>query len=87
MRRLSYLVRIDKQPDTDWGATVPDLPGCVATAKTLDAVVRRIQGAIELHLRGMAEDGLTAPRPRPRVVRPTQTAKQVVVYASIEVAA
>ncbi len=87
MSKLSYLVRIDKQPDSDWGATVLDLPGCVATAKTLDAVVRRIQGAIELHLRGMAEDGLTPPRPRPRAVRPTKTAKQVVVYASIEVAA
>ena len=37
MRRVQYLVRINKDPDSDWGASVPDLPGCVATGKTIDA--------------------------------------------------
>ena len=52
MRKIRYLVCINKDPDSDWGASVPDLPGCVATGKTIDAALRRIQGAIELHLRG-----------------------------------
>ncbi len=50
MRRVRYLVRINKDPDSDWGASVPDLPGCVATGKTIDAALRRIQGAIQLFL-------------------------------------
>src|SRR2546426_6699122 len=74
MRKVQYLVRINKDPDSDWGASVPDLPGCVATGKTIDATLRRIQTAIELHLEGMREDDL--PPPRPRSV-PKKTARQV----------
>ena len=87
MKRLRYLVRINKDPNSDWGASVPDLPGCVATGKTLDSTLRRIQGAIELHVRGLREDGLAIARPRQRTVKPTRTARQVDFYATVEVAA
>jgi predicted RNase H-like HicB family nuclease len=53
MRRLEYLIRIDKDPDSDSGASVPDLPGCVATGRTVDAALRRIERAIALHLDGL----------------------------------
>ncbi|MBN2491067.1 MAG: type II toxin-antitoxin system HicB family antitoxin [Planctomycetes bacterium] len=84
---MSYLVRIHKDPDSDWGASVPDLPGCVATARTLDTVLRRIQGAIELQLRGMLADGLAPPRPRSRVVIPKRSARQIEFFATVQVAA
>ena len=87
MKRIRFVVRINKDPDSDWGASVPDLPGCVATGKTIDSALRRIQGAIELHLRGMKVDGLRPPRPRQRSVVPRKTAHQVDFYASVEVAA
>jgi predicted RNase H-like HicB family nuclease len=87
MRKVRYLVRINKDSDSDWGASVPDLPGCVATGKTIDSALRRIQGAIQLHLRGMKEDGVRPPRPRHRRVVPGRTARQVDFYASVEVAA
>ena len=87
MRTIRYLVCINKDPDSDWGASVPDLPGCVATGKTIDAALRRIQGAIELHLRGMRADGLQPPRPTRRAVVPGKTRRQVDFYASVEVAA
>ena len=87
MRKLQYLVRINKEPRSDWGASVPDLPGCVATGKTIDVALRRIQGAIQLHLRGMRADGLRPPRPRHRAVRPRRTPRQVDFYATVEVAA
>jgi predicted RNase H-like HicB family nuclease len=87
MKTVNYLVRINKDPRSDWGASVPDLPGCVATGKTIDAALRRIQGAIELHLRGMKADGLRPPRPRRRAVVPRKTKRQVDFYASVEVAA
>jgi predicted RNase H-like HicB family nuclease len=35
---------------------VPDLPGCVATGKTLDTALRRIEQAIALHVRGLRDD-------------------------------
>lgn len=87
MRKVQYLVRINKDPDSDWGASVPDLPGCVATGKTIDAALRRIGRAIEIHLRGMREDGFRPPRPRHRSVRPRRTPRQVDFYATVEVAA
>jgi predicted RNase H-like HicB family nuclease len=87
MRKVRFLVRINKDPGSDWGASVPDLPGCVATGKTIDVALRRIQGAIELHLRGMKADGVRPPRPRHRAVVPGKTKHQVDFYASVEVAA
>jgi predicted RNase H-like HicB family nuclease len=87
MRTVRYLVRINKDPDSDWGASVPDLPGCVATGKTIDAALRRIQGAIELHLCGLKADGERPPRPRRRAVVPGKTRRQVDFYASVDVAA
>jgi predicted RNase H-like HicB family nuclease len=87
MKTFQYLVRINKDPQSDWGASVPDLPGCVATGKTIDSTLRRIERAIELHLRGMREDGLKIPRPRQRAVTPRRTARQVDFYATVEIAA
>jgi predicted RNase H-like HicB family nuclease len=84
---MRYLVLITKDKESDWGASVPDLPGCVATGKTIDTALRRIEHAIELHLRGMREDGLEIPRPRSRAVTPRRTPRRVDFYATVEVAA
>lgn len=87
MRNRQYLVVVEKDPDTDWGAWVPDLPGCVATGKSLDLVLRRIVGAIQFHLEGMEEDGVPIPRPKRRVIRPTRTTKHIEFFATVQVAA
>jgi predicted RNase H-like HicB family nuclease len=44
MKRIQYLVRISRDPHSDWGASVPDLPGRVATGKTLDSADFEIRG-------------------------------------------
>ncbi len=87
MKKLQYLVRVNKDPDSDWGASVPDLPGCVATGKTIDITLRRIEKAITLHLQGMREDGMRPALPRHRSVTPKRTQRQVDFYATVEVAA
>lgn len=87
VKTLRYLVCINKDPGSDWGASVPDLPGCVATGKTIDSALRRIQVAIKLHLRGMRADGVRPPRPRQRTVVPGRTSRQVDFYATVKVAA
>lgn len=87
MKKLQYLVRINKDPQSDWGASVPDLPGCVATGRTIDMALRRIQGAIALHLRGLRADGIKPPHPRHRSVTPRRTQREVDFYATVEVAA
>ena len=59
---MRYAVIIEKGP-TSFGAYVPDLPGCVAVAKTAGEVKRLIAEAIAQHLEGMREDGLAVPEP------------------------
>lgn len=54
---------IYERTERNWGAYVPDLPGCAATGRTRADVERRIRSAIELHLEGMREDGLAPPEP------------------------
>ena len=41
----------------------PDLPGCIATGKTLEQTRARMQVAIDAHLRAMREDGDQIPEP------------------------
>ena len=49
--------------DRNYSAYLPDLPGCIATGKTIEELRQRMSEAIELHLRGMREDGLPIPQP------------------------
>jgi predicted RNase H-like HicB family nuclease len=59
---MRYAVVIEKGP-TSIGAYVPDLPGCVAVADTVDEARRLIVEAIQVHLNGMPEDGEAIPEP------------------------
>jgi len=45
------------------GATVPDLPGCVAVGETLDEARTLITEAIEFHIEGMLLHGESVPEP------------------------
>ncbi len=47
----------------NYSAYVPDLPGCVATGKTVEAVEQLLQEAIEVHVAGLREDGEPVPEP------------------------
>jgi predicted RNase H-like HicB family nuclease len=42
---------------------VPDLPGCVATGKTVEAVEQEIRAAIQFHIEGLKAEGLEVPAP------------------------
>ncbi|HEX8128695.1 MAG TPA: type II toxin-antitoxin system HicB family antitoxin [Pyrinomonadaceae bacterium] len=59
---MRYAMIIEKG-ERNYSAYLPDLPGCIATGKTVEEVKRRMREAVELHLRGMREDGLPIPEP------------------------
>ena len=63
---MRYAVVIEKA-DNNYAAYVPDLLGCVASGETIEETEREIREAIDLHLRGMREDGLPIPQPSVRV--------------------
>ena len=52
---------------TGFSAHVPDLPGCVAAASTLEETRELIKGAIEFHIEGMRMNGEVIPEPTPFV--------------------
>jgi predicted RNase H-like HicB family nuclease len=58
-----FLVVIEKAKG-NYSAYSPDLPGCVATGRTVKEVEKRIYQAIEMHLQGLVEDGLPIPAPQ-----------------------
>jgi len=47
----------------NYSAYVPDLPGCVATGATVEAVEQEIRDAIRFHIEGLKADGLKVPAP------------------------
>ena len=66
MKNHRYAVVIEKGRSS-YGAYVPDLPVCVAVAKTEAGVRKLIQEAIAFHIRGLRADGLPVPRPKSQV--------------------
>ena len=59
---MRYVVVIEKA-DGNYSAYVPDLPGCVATGETVQAVEREIRAAIRFHIEGLRADHLEVPQP------------------------
>jgi len=57
-----YAVIVESGPG-NLSAYVPDLPGCIAVGDTREELERNMQAAIELHIKGMREDGLPIPEP------------------------
>ena len=59
---MRYAIVIEKGA-TSYGASVPDLPGCVAVGETLEEAKELIQEAISLHLEGLRAEGLPISEP------------------------
>jgi len=59
---MRYAIVIEKA-ESNYSAYVPDLPGCVATAKTIPDLEMEIREAIEFHIEGLREDGIAVPTP------------------------
>jgi predicted RNase H-like HicB family nuclease len=63
---MRYAVVIERG-ETNFGAYVPDLPGCVAVGETEEETLALIREAIEFHLDGLREEGEPIPEPSSHV--------------------
>jgi predicted RNase H-like HicB family nuclease len=59
---MRYAVVIERAGE-NYSAYVPDLPGCIATGPTAEAVEAEIREAIRFHIDGLKADGLPVPPP------------------------
>ncbi len=60
---MRYPVVIHKDPDRDYGVTVPDLPGCFSAGESLDDALKNTVEAIECHIEGLLVDEEEIPSP------------------------
>ncbi|MGE5644543.1 MAG: type II toxin-antitoxin system HicB family antitoxin [Acidobacteriota bacterium] len=60
---IRLLETVIEKGDDSYGAYVPDLPGCVAVAKTREEVERLIAEGIAIHLDSLREHGEQVPLP------------------------
>lgn len=48
---------------SNWSAYSPDVPGCIATGKTKEDVVRQFREALQFHIEGLRLHGDPIPEP------------------------
>lgn len=57
---MKYPILIHKDPNSEYGVTVPDIPGCFTAGKTLEEALNNLQVAVECYYAG---EEITAPPP------------------------
>jgi predicted RNase H-like HicB family nuclease len=61
---MRYVALIHKDPDSAYGVSFPDLPGCISAGDTLDEASENAVEALSGHIRWMEADGDPIPPPR-----------------------
>jgi predicted RNase H-like HicB family nuclease len=61
---MRYIAFIHKDPDSDYGVSFPDVPGCFSAGSTIDEAVRNAVDALSGHVRMLEADGDPVPAPR-----------------------
>ena len=58
---MRYSIVIHKDPDSDYGVIVPDLPGCFTAGETIEDALRHAMEYIECYLEGLLLDSEPIP--------------------------
>ncbi len=60
---MKYPVFLEKDRDSDYGVTVPDLPGCYSAGATVEEALENAEEAILTHAEGLLIDNEAIPSP------------------------
>lgn len=61
---MKYAVVLHKDEGSDYGVTVPDVPGCFSAGETIDQALRNVVEALSMQFEGLVEDGEPMPEPQ-----------------------
>lgn len=61
---MKFPVVLHKDADSDYGVTVPDVPGCFSAGATVSEALANAQEALALHFEGLVADGDPLPQPQ-----------------------
>ncbi len=59
----TYLGLLRKEEGSSYGVDFPDFPGCITGGESMDEAYREASKALQLHIKGMLEDGEKIPEP------------------------
>ncbi|GBR14677.1 type II toxin-antitoxin system HicB family antitoxin [Asaia spathodeae] len=59
----AYTALIHKDPESDFGVSFPDFPGCTTVGRSLEEARTLAQEALEFHIEEMNKDGAALPAP------------------------
>jgi len=59
----SYTGLIHKDPESDYGVSFPDLPGCITAGRTVEEAREMAAEALALHLEALEAYGKKIPKP------------------------
>jgi predicted RNase H-like HicB family nuclease len=60
---MFYSAAIHKDPESAYGVTIPDLPGCFSAGDTIEETIANGTEAIECHIESLLLDGEDIPMP------------------------
>ena len=60
---MKYPIVVHKDSDSDYGVTVPDLPGCHSAGATMEEAMENAREAILTHVEGLLMDNEHVPSP------------------------
>ena len=58
-----YIAYLHKDSGSDYGVSFPDFPGAITAGRTLDEAKDLAREVLNLHIRGMLQDGEAIPQP------------------------
>lgn len=61
---MRYPIILEKDEDSDYGVSVPDLPGCFSAGRTVEDAILNANEAILTHIEGMLMDDEQIPSPK-----------------------
>lgn len=61
---MRYPIVIHKDPESCYGVTVPDLPGCFSAGNTIEEALMQAAEAVECYLEGLLLDSEPIPNPK-----------------------
>ena len=82
---MRYPIVIHKDPNSDFGVTIPDLPGCFSAGSTIEEAINMAQEAAECHIEGLLIDSEPIPMPSDIEVHKDDPIFKEGIWALVEV--
>ena len=82
---MRFAVYLEKEPDSDYGVTVPDLPGCFSAGETIDSALAHTRESILTHIEGMLMDNEEIPLPAALEEHRERCSGKNIIWALVEV--